>query len=137
MERKTHYRDRVRFTLKMKKDYTVLSPSMGLRKLVDFCNELDKWEIPCEVIAYDIHPMTTAFDYPVEFLGIDIVHEMSESLICECNDRHIIQMLNENGLCDVPMTVNYIVPLLDHGDVKWEPCYVYKVINLRTGQGDG
>ena len=29
MERKTHYRDRVRFTLKMKKDYTVLSPSMA------------------------------------------------------------------------------------------------------------
>ncbi|MBQ8849167.1 MAG: 2-hydroxyacyl-CoA dehydratase [Clostridia bacterium] len=29
MEKKTHYRDRVKFTLKMKKDYTILSPSMA------------------------------------------------------------------------------------------------------------
>ncbi len=29
MSKKTHYRDRVKFTLKMKKDYTILSPSMA------------------------------------------------------------------------------------------------------------
>ncbi len=29
MNKKTHYRDRVKFTLKMKKDYTILSPSMA------------------------------------------------------------------------------------------------------------
>ncbi len=29
MKEKTHYRDRIKFTLKMKKDYTILSPSMA------------------------------------------------------------------------------------------------------------
>ena len=29
MDKKSHYRDRVKFTLKMKKDYTILSPSMA------------------------------------------------------------------------------------------------------------
>ena len=35
--------------------------------------------------------------------------------------------LNGNGLCKSKEDVSTIVPLLDHGDVEWNPCYVYKV----------
>lgn len=99
----------------------------GLMKLINFCIELDKFEIKCEVIVYDLCPIETAYGYVLYFLGIDIVHELSESLICECVDNEIQQFFNQYGLCNSELDMNSIVPLLDHGDVKWEPCYVYKV----------
>lgn len=100
----------------------------GLEKIIDFYNELKKYEIPCEVIAWNLHPIETAFDYPVEFLGFDLVCDMAESLIEGCTDSTILQKLNENGLCDTPDIANALVPFLDHGGLKWEPCYIYKVI---------
>ena len=98
----------------------------GLINLIKFCNELGRYGIMCEVIVYDIYPLETAFDYVLDFLGIDIVHEMSESLLCECADIKVQKFLNKNGLCNSETYVNDIVQLLDNGDVKWEPCYVYK-----------
>ena len=100
----------------------------GLVNLVKLCDELDKFGIMCEVIVYDLYPLETAFDYVLDFLGIDIVHEMSESLLCECSDIKVQKFLNKNGLCNAETYVNDIVRLLDNGDVKWEPCYVYKVV---------
>lgn len=99
----------------------------GLTKLINLCKEFSKYEVKCEVIAYDITPLETAFGYAVEFLGIDIVHRMAESLLCECTDYEIQKSLNKNGLCNSEQNLNHIIPLLDHGDVKWDPCYVYKV----------
>lgn len=99
----------------------------GLIKLITFCNEISKREVKCEVIAYDITPLKTVFEYELDFLGIDIVHEMLESLLCECVDYEVRKFLNKNGLCNSESDVNSIIPLLDHGDVKWEPCYVYKI----------
>ena len=81
----------------------------------------------CEVIVSDIYPLETAFDYVLDFLGIDIVHEMSESLLCECADIKIPNFLIKMDYV-TQTSVNDIVQLLDNGDVKWEPCYVYKVV---------
>ena len=100
----------------------------GLIELIDLYKEFSKCEIKCEVIVYDITPIETAFGYALDFLGIDIVHEMSESLLCECTDHKIREHLNENGLCSSELYLSSIVPLLDHGNVKWEPCYIYKVM---------
>ena len=105
-----------------------LPSKKGLINLIKFCNELGQYGIMCEVIVYDIYPLETAFDYVLDFLGIDIVHEMSESLLCECADIKVQKFLNKNGLCNSETYVNDIVQLLDNGDVKWEPCYVYKVV---------
>ena len=105
-----------------------LPSKKGLINLIKFCNEVGQYRIMCEVIVYDIYPLETAFDYVLDFLGIDIVHEMSESLLCECADIKVQKFLNKNGLCNSETYVNDIVQLLDNGDVKWEPCYVYKVV---------
>ena len=100
----------------------------ALIKLIDLCKIFLKYEIKCEVIVYDVTPLRTDFGYVLEFLGVDIVHNMSESLLCECTDYRIQKFLNENGLCDSELYLSSIVPLLDHGNVKWEPCYIYKVM---------
>ena len=99
----------------------------GLIGLIDLCKEFSKYEFNCEVIVYDIVPIVTAFGYTLDFLGIDIVHEMSESLLSECTDYEVKKYLNKNGLCNSERCLSSIIPLLDHGDVKWDPCYVYKV----------
>ena len=100
----------------------------GLIKLIDLYKYFSKHEIKCEVIVYDITPLETGFGYVLDLLGIDIVHEMSESLLCECTDYRIQKYLNENGLCNSESDLSSIVPLLDHGNVNWDPCYIYKVM---------
>lgn len=100
----------------------------GLIKLIDLYKYFSKHEIKCEVIVYDITPLETVFGYVLDLLGIDIVHEMSESLLCECTDYRIQKYLNENGLCNSESDLSSIVPWLDHGNVNWDPCYIYKVI---------
>lgn len=105
-----------------------LPSKSGLARLIDFCMELDKNGIKCEIIAFDTHPLKAVFGYPLDFLGFDLVYDMAESLISECTDRRAIPFLNENGLCNSISDANQIVQFLDHGDVKWEPCYVYNVI---------
>lgn len=100
----------------------------GLAKLMDFCMELDKNGIQCEIIAFDMHPLETVFGYPLDFLGFDLVWDMAESLISEGTNRRAMPFLNENGLCNSISDAKHIMQFLDQGDVKWEPCYVYKVI---------
>ena len=38
-----------------------------------------------------------------------------------------IKIFNENGLCSEGTNIDDVVILLDHGGIKWEPCYIYKV----------
>lgn len=99
----------------------------GLIILIDLCKIFLKYNINCEVIVYDTIPMKNAFGHSLEYLGIDVVHEMSESLLSECVTHKIRKHLNENGLCTSEQYARSIVPLLDHGNVNWEPCYVYSV----------
>jgi len=83
--------------------------------------------IPCELIAYDILPIEDVYGYPIELLGIDIVHDMCESLISDNVNPKINHLLNENGLCRTVSDIDKIIPFQDHGTVAWSPCYVYKV----------
>lgn len=101
----------------------------GLLTLINFYNELKKYDIQCEIIAYDRYPLNEVYNYPVEFLGVDVVHDMCESLLDYAYDNEgISQYLNENGLCVCEKDVNKVIPFLDHSDVEWLPCYVYKII---------
>lgn len=95
---------------------------------IALCADLKKYEVPCELIVYDDKPLNNAFGYDVEFLGIDIVHDMCESLIENQVNPKICHLLNENGLCRNKEDVEKIIPFQDHGDVEWEPCYIYRLI---------
>ncbi len=145
---KNHYRGMGRlllatdlYTKQAKKEYNILlndyykylsiiqqSPSSaGLVALVNLCKKFLRYGIKCEIIVYDNIPIQTFFGHDLEFLGVDITHEMSESLLYECDDYGIRKFLNQNGLCATDQHLNCIVPMLDHGDVKWDPCYVYRI----------
>lgn len=97
-------------------------------KIVVFCEVLREHNIPCEIIVYNDEAMKDAFGYSIEFLGIDIVHDMCESLISEEVNLYIQELINENGLCSTVDAVYKIIPYQDHGEVEWKPCYVYRVI---------
>lgn len=88
--------------------------------------------IPCEIIVYDDIPIDNAFGYPIELLGIDIVHDMCESLISDSCNPGINHLLNENGLCKTVEDIERIIPFQDCGIVNWSPCYVYRVIGQGT-----
>ena len=124
------------YNLLLNKYYEYLSivqqrPSKhGIVRLIELCEEFLKYGIKCEVIVYDITPIESVFGFDLDFLGIDIVHRMSESLLCDCGDHGIQKHLNENGLCSSKSQLYSIVPLLDHGNVKWSPCYIYKVKHM-------
>lgn len=93
-----------------------------------YCGRLQEYEIACEMIVYDLQPMESAYGRPLEFLGIDIVHEMAESLL-EDGAEHLPKgLLNQNLLCSCKDDVSGIIPLCDSGDAVWEPCWVYRVL---------
>lgn len=100
----------------------------GLVQLIDSYRAFSQYGVPCEVIAYDDRPMETAFGYALDFLGIDVVHEMSESLLEDPTSEEVKTYLNQNGLCADVAHVPQIVKLCDHGDVAWKPCWVYSVL---------
>ena len=104
----------------------------GLMKLFKFCNLLEKFDVFCEIIAYDSSPLTGVFGYSVELLGIDVIYDDAESLICDGVNKELKHFLNTNGLCRTSEDAENIVQYLDHCNLEWKPCYVYKVL-----QGDG
>ena len=97
-------------------------------KTIDFYKLLRSYDIMCEIIVYNESSLQEAFGYPIEFLGIDIVHDMCESLIEDSLNPRIEKYINTNGLCRNLEDVKTIIPFQDCGNVDWKPCYVYKVI---------
>ena len=95
--------------------------------MLAYCDVLKKYDVPCEVIVYDLHPLEDAYGRPLTFLGIDIVHNMAESLLESGAEVVPKQLLNENLLCYRPSDVPQVIPLCDHGGVLWQPCWVYHV----------
>lgn len=95
--------------------------------VIIFFQEVIKYDILCEMIVYDTVPLDTAFGYPVELIGIDIVHDMCESLLSDTVSPQVLYRLNKNGLCRTVNDVGEIIPFLKHGAVEWNPCYVYRV----------
>lgn len=96
-------------------------------KLLAFYKKFRDHGVYCEVIAYATYPIENLHGYTVELLGIDIAHDMCESLIAEDVNPNIQNLLNENGLCQTVEDVETIIPFQDHGTVEWQPCYVYTV----------
>lgn len=108
-------------------EYSQSQDRTSFEKMAVFGKILEEFDILYEIIVYDKKILTDAFGYPVELLGIDIVHDMCESLIAEGVNPQIIHVLNENGLCNTIEDVKRIIPYQNSGEVEWEPCYVYKV----------
>lgn len=96
-------------------------------KILEFYKTLREHDILCEIIVYDTAPIVNEFDKTIEFLGIDIVCDMSESLLENHAEKLKCALLNENLLCSHVTDFENIIKMSVHGDVKWEPCWVYKV----------
>lgn len=96
-------------------------------RLISFFRTFVESGIECEVIVYDYCPLTTAYGYSLKFLGIDIVCDMAESLLCGSAEYIKRQLLNKQGLCESLSDVESVARLLNQGNAHWEPCYVYKV----------
>ncbi len=96
-------------------------------RMLSYCKDMKKQNISCEMIVYDSHPLESAYGYPLEFLGIDIVHEMMESLLEDGAERLPKSLLNEHLLCTDVANVPQITMLCDHGGATWLPCWVYRV----------
>ena len=110
----------------------------NFEKLISFFRTLVRSGVVCEIIVYDYCPLITAYGYNLEFLGIDIVCDMAESLLCGCAEYVKRQLLNKHGLCASLSNVEPVMRFLNQGNVRWEPCYVYKVsVGDGYSTGDG
>ena len=96
--------------------------------MLSYCDILKSHDIPCEVIAYDLHPLESAYGRPLAFLGIDIVKDMAESLL-ECGAEKVPRtLLNEYLLCKRASDVPLVTTFCDTGGMIWLPCWVYRVL---------
>lgn len=87
-----------------------------------------EYQVPCEMIVYDNTPISDIFGYNVKFLGIDIVHDMAESLLNNTDCLNVDKRLNEFGLYSVPIDITSIADDVCLGHNIWKPCWVYKVL---------
>ena len=110
-------------------EYSQKLNKIFFEKTIDFYEVLKEHNIPCEIIAYDDEVIKDVFGYSIEFLGIDIVHDMCESLISDELNPCIEKWMNINGLCSTEEVIEEVISYQDHGGVEWKPCYVYKVLN--------
>lgn len=97
-----------------------------LLKLIEVCDEFQNYDCACEIMVTADMPMETFFNYPLEFLGIDIIYDGTESLL-EYKAEEVRQFLNENDLCSTIGTADMVVAKLALDGLNWEPSYVYKV----------
>ena len=108
------------------------SPVNGytFNELVEYYIRFDKFGVNCEIIVYDSEPIKDVFGRQIELLGIDVVHDMAESLLEDpaSIDDTIKKQLNQFGLCKQLRDVDAVVQFGDSGNVSWIPCWVYRVI---------
>ena len=98
-----------------------------LSRLVCIVNLFRSYDINCELIAYDYNYSRSVFDYSLEFLGIDIVHNMCESLLSDEVSSSISNMLNPNGLCNNEKEIKDIIRCLDTENLEWKAAYIFRV----------
>ena len=82
------------------------------------------------MIAFDTSQIDSVYGMPIDLLGIDIVHEMAESLI-DCTDQisnRIRRHLNHAGLFNTIADAKNAIDALNTNHANWEPCWVYKII---------
>ena len=113
-----------------------IQPNPSLEKIIAYCKKFIEHGISCEIIVYDFEPINDVIGYSLELLGIDIVHDLCESLISDEVNPKIVHLLNENGLCRTMDDVERIIPYQNHGNVKWDSCYVYKINFIEFQESD-
>ncbi len=97
-------------------------------EILSFYRILIENDIDCEIIAYDNKIISDIHGYKVEFLGIDIVKEMCESLIYYSGDNIDKNCLNKNGLCENVKDTRKIINTFNEEENDWKPCWIYKII---------
>jgi hypothetical protein len=97
-------------------------------RMLSYCRTFRESGIPCEVIVYDSQPLENAYGKELQFLGIDIVLNLAESLLENGAERLSKNLLNENLLCLELSNLPKITKLCDHGGAEWCPCWVYHVL---------
>ncbi len=105
-----------------------LPSQKGIDFLLEFYQKLSNNGIDCEIVVFDSFALKNCFGYELEFLGFDIACDEAESLISGGGQLKVSHLLNQNGLCKSASDVYSIVPLLNHGNLEWKPCYVYKLL---------
>lgn len=98
-------------------------------ELIEYYQLFRKYDINCEIIVYDNSPLSDVFGRNVKLLGIDIVHDMAESLLESTEELkdEVKERLNCFGLCSKLEDIEAVMRFGDCGDVVWEPCWVYHV----------
>lgn len=97
-------------------------------RMCSYCDTLNQAGVRCEVIVYDSQPLESAYGRQLAFLGIDIVHDMAESLLESGPDVCAKSLLNEYQLCSCVSDVPKVIEHCDHGGAVWLPCWVYRVV---------
>lgn len=97
-------------------------------RLVVYYKSLLEFDISCELIVFDVCPLVTAYGHPIEFLGIDLANDFSESLLEFGHRKLPSAILNDNMLLTHESDAIKAIPLCNHGGYTWLPCWVYKVI---------
>lgn len=98
--------------------------------LLKYYDKFRGYGVNCEMIAYDNFPIDHIFNKQIKLLGIDVVADLSESLL-ECPDSisEIEQKcLNSFGLLRNLKDLNIVLKNSFCGDNDWKPCWVYKII---------
>lgn len=101
--------------------------SQNFSRMRDYCAAFYEAGVRCELIVCDWHPLDNAYGMQLDFLGIDIVHEMAESLLENGCKGAAKSLLNQNLLCCGVDDIPKVAALCDCGDVAWLPCWVYRV----------
>ena len=103
--------------------------------ILDYYKTFKSLGVDCEIIVYDDKPLKNAFNYSIEFLGIDVVHDLAESLLEDFNDLKTVvkKHLNSHGLLENLDDMDIVLNNCFTGGMKWEPCWVYKVILGESG----
>ena len=117
----------------LKKEYTYTYENGNIEtfnELMGYYKTFKSLGLDCEIIAYDVVPMKDVFGEQIELLGIDVTHELSESLLEDSNSIHdnVKRLLNAYGLCQKLEDIEVVLKNSIHGDIDWSPCWVYKIM---------
>lgn len=130
---RTHYQDSINYYFKyLDLLYGPRGVSYNSRTFDDlliYYNKFKGYGVECEMIVYDGVPLNDFFEWKIELLGIDIVHDFCESLLEEYNKMSddVKKILNSNGLLTELTNIDIVLKNSVCGDVEWKPCWVYKV----------
>lgn len=99
-------------------------------QLTEYYFTFQHYGVDCEMIAYDHSPIDNLFNKQIKLIGIDVTHDLAESLLEDPNNINdtIKKQLNSDGLCRELCGVDAVLNNCGCGNNIWKPCWVYKVI---------